>query len=154
MSPLTLFAVAIQLTMTTKIVLATLAAVAYAGIKYWASLPTKATRRDDWVAPKPEPEPTSEPAVVEPASVEADTPPAAHTDEAPCSLVTLEAWMGHWRCLMEVAIGDRDERQVELLNLMIMAKTEEAVFAAEDHDEAADGEYDSDNDITFPDTAE
>ncbi len=97
-------AIAIQMTMTTKLVCAVIAVVAYVGGKHYL-----ARRRATPAPVKPTP--------VTPAPLV----PVTNDDKS------MEAWMSHWRHLIEAAMLASDPRQIELLNLIMTAKTEECL---------------------------
>ena len=113
MPPLPLLALAIQMSLTTKVVAVALLVGAYAGGKYWwanRSAPPAVT------AVRPDPPATADPPVA----------------PSPVHPTGMKPWMDNWRPLMECAIQQQDARQIELLNLMMAARTEGAL---EDADE-------------------
>jgi len=101
MSPTTALAIAFHVSMATKLTLAAVLVVVFFGVKWFA---TKRSGSDATV-----PGPGAEPSLPD------------HTVDR------LGEWMEHWRHLAEEAIAAGDARQLELLNLMMSAKTEECL---------------------------
>jgi len=104
-----ILALAIHVTTTTKLVCAVIAVGTYVGGKFLL-----AKRR-------------ATPAPVKPtAVVPAPLSPVTTDDKS------MEVWMSHWRHLIEAAMSSADSRQIELLNLIMTAKTEECLSVDKD----------------------
>ena len=108
MYDISLFAVTFALSGTTKWILAGVAVAGFVGYRMWQGK-----------SPADTPGPVAPPVPTDVAGPDApvDVGPSDHFCQ----------WLDHWRHLMESALEDGDVRQVELLNLMISAKTEDRV---------------------------